>query len=381
MNSKRGRDNNMASAIAIVVAQPNAAPKEQELGRSKRRRNRRPSFLSYRRQQWKSVCYCFNIVLLLRYHLYSATFVHGFARHSSSHPNLSGRRSSVSSSKTASSSTTVCNTSTFKYPMCPMRAHRKVRRRTYCSPFNNPPQSNTSLLKATPTGGGEEGDEGERMLQRATKKNVRLQVFQTLSSPIVEVVGFALVLLSSLLVALDTLQNLPLLAYLTIDRLLLVINLVFALDFFVRWYAAGQFKAIYLTKPLVALDIVVVLVPLLLGSAMLPLLDYLSSVTNYTSSSEQAAVVAFLAGLQNSAGLQNLLLLRVLRLRRILTDNVTFGKFAVVLGLKPQDIRPYQLQLARVLLSIFTLLSVSSGLIYTAEHQVNPAIPDYFSAL
>jgi hypothetical protein len=83
----------------------------------------------------------------------------------------------------------------------------------------------------------------------------------------------------------------------------------------------------------------------------------------------------------DSAGLQNLLLLRILRLRRILTDINTFSRFEMALGFRPQDVRPYQLQLARVVLSIFTLLSVASGMIYTAEHQVNPDIPDYFAAL
>jgi len=358
----------MAISILLLTGRVDTpiAGEKVQCSRRKTSRIRRPTFLSIA-QQWKAACYCLNAVLLLQY--YSATCVHGFARHSSQRiMDLSPSCSGISSSNTF-----------YTIIECPARAQTKVRRRTYYS-FNNPPQSNT-LLKATPTGGGNQGEQGEGMVERATKKNVRMQVFQTLNNPVVEVVGFALVLLSSLLVALDTLRDLPLLAYLTIDNFLLVINLVFALDFFLRWYSAGQFKAIYLTKPLVVLDIVVVLVPLLLGSAMLPLLEYLSGVTNYISSNEQAAVVKFLAGLQNSAGLQNLLLLRVLRLRRILTDITTFGKFAVVLGLKPQDIRPYQLQLARVLLSIITLLSVSSGLIYTAEHQVNPAIPDYFSAL
>ena len=80
-------------------------------------------------------------------------------------------------------------------------------------------------------------------------------------------------------------------------------------------------------------------------------------------------------------GLQNLMLLRVLRLNRVLTDTNTFERFEVALGIKSRDVRPYQLQLARVILSIFTLLSVASGLIYTAEHKVNPQIPDYFAAL
>ena len=41
----------------------------------------------------------------------------------------------------------------------------------------------------------------------------------------------------------------------------------------------------------------------------------------------------------------------------------------------------WQLQLARVALSLFTLISVATGLIYTAEHTVNPNINNYFDAL
>lgn len=77
----------------------------------------------------------------------------------------------------------------------------------------------------------------------------------------------------------------------------------------------------------------------------------------------------------------NLRLLRIVRLQRVLTDNDTFFKFEQSLGLKESDARPYQLQLARVVISIFTLLGVTSGLIYSAEHKVNADIPDYFTAL
>ena len=209
-------------------------------------------------------------------------------------------------------------------------------------------------------------------------KKVRLKVFSILNMPIVEVISAMSVLLSSFLVALDTLQDLPPAAYLAIDDALLILNLLFALDFFVRWYAAGQFKAIYLTKPLAVLDIVVVIIPLFASTALEPVLQMMFQSANIE---DDGGFLHFLDGLQNAAGLQNLLLLRVLRLRRVLTDINTFGKFEVALGLKPQDVRPYQLQLARVLLSIFTLLSVASGLIYTAEHEVNSAIPDYFTSL
>ena len=93
------------------------------------------------------------------------------------------------------------------------------------------------------------------------------------------------------------------------------------------------------------------------------------------------SIVSSKLSVANSPGLQNLLLLRILRLQRVLSDIDTFSRFEMALGLPPESVRPFQLQLARVLLSLFTLLSVSSGLIYTTEHGVNPDIPDYFSAL
>ena len=74
-------------------------------------------------------------------------------------------------------------------------------------------------------------------------------------------------------------------------------------------------------------------------------------------------------------------MLRVLRIQRILKDLDTFSEIEVALGLGRSDVRPYQLAVARVILSIFTLLTVVSGMIYSAEHRVNPDIPDYFTAL
>jgi hypothetical protein len=206
-----------------------------------------------------------------------------------------------------------------------------------------------------------------------------MQLFSFLNQPTVEVTSASAVLLSSFLVAVCTLPNLPTVimgggdARDLIGDVLNVINIAFAIEFFLRWFAAGNFKPIYLTKPLVALDIVVVLVPLFLMGSLVPLLDSLG-----VEGGRQFIPSALQ---MNSAGLQNLLLLRILRLRRVLTDINTFTGFTLALGLRPSDIRPYQLQLARVLLSIFTLLSVASGLIYTTEHEVNPNIPDYFSAL
>jgi hypothetical protein len=257
-------------------------------------------------------------------------------------------------------------------------------------------------------------------------KNIRMQLFSFLNLPQVEILSLAAVLLSCFLVALDTLQELPMdLSNDWIPPVLDTINVVLALDFFLRWYAAGNFKALYLTKPLVVLDIVVILIPLCLGNLILPLVLELqpwmngihnnhyhpdiiitaavsdggggglqdwttvasSTATTMTTMDDDALVDILQSAwhFDSSSGLQNLLLLRIFRLRRVLTDINTFVRFQQALGFKlrpPNDyVRPYQLQLARVLLSIFTLLSVASGLIYTTEHETNPNIPDYFAAL
>ena len=84
-----------------------------------------------------------------------------------------------------------------------------------------------------------------------------------------------------------------------------------------------------------------------------------------------------------SSALLNLRLLRVLKFQRVLTDQKTYADFEMAIGMRKRtsDVRPYQLNLARVIISIFTLVSVSTGLIYTAEHETNPQIPDYFTAL
>lgn len=206
------------------------------------------------------------------------------------------------------------------------------------------------------------------------RTNYRMRLFAWLNLPAVEVVLALAVLLSSLLVAVATMDNLPLLAESIVQDALLALNLLLAVDFVARWYAAGQFKWRYLTKPLVLIDLIVIWVPLFVD-VVLPLLDMAGILTTDTT--------AFWYSLQNTAGLQNLLLLRVLRLRRVLTDIGTFRRFGGALGIvKAKDVvRPYQLQVARVLLSLVTLLSVASGLIYTAEHDVNPGIDNYFDAL
>lgn len=183
------------------------------------------------------------------------------------------------------------------------------------------------------------------------------QVKRLMSEPWVEVTSSCLVLLSCVLAAVYTL---PLSQYWneTIENVENVIVYAFALEFVARWYSSQKGLG-YLKKPLVLVDVVVVILPL-----ALPIIPGMP-----LWSTSQSLLI-------------NLRLLRLLRVQRLLRDMGTFTKFTAALGLPGLgEVQPYQLQLARVVVSIFTLLSVNAGLIYAAEHGVNPDIQNYFSAL
>ena len=189
-----------------------------------------------------------------------------------------------------------------------------------------------------------------------------------LKEPMIEVVDTLMVLLSSFLVAVSTLNSIDLTTLAQIIRTENFIGCIFAVEFFVRWYSSFRWKGVlqYLTQPLVLVDLLVVILPLV--PLMIP----------NTADGVYSILPSWLV---SSAGLINLRLLRVLRLQRVLTDIDTFSDFQLALGIPQSELKPYKLQLARVLLSAFTLLSISSGLIYSTEHSVNPDIPDYFTAM
>jgi hypothetical protein len=190
------------------------------------------------------------------------------------------------------------------------------------------------------------------------------QIANQIHQPTVEVAVAVSVLCSCALVAISTIDDIrPYQAQLYIAEN--IVNVLFAIDFFGRWFSTSRDFGKHVFDPQFALDVVVVLFPLFFG-VFSPVLT-----TSFLPS-----------WLTNPSALINLELLRVLRLRRVLRNKETFARFERALGIpKTYEIKDWQLQLARVVLSLFTLLSVSTGLIYTAEHQVNPGITNYFDAL
>lgn len=213
--------------------------------------------------------------------------------------------------------------------------------------------------------------------QQRMRNNPRMRMFTYLSQPVIEVRIIGLVLLSCLLQAINTVENIPAGITKGINVVDTCFVYIFAIEFFLRWWSAGRFQLRYLAKPLVSIDAIVVILPLILNG-FLPLWDF-------------GVMAGFIPGVSlpgwllstsgaNSA-LLNLRLLRILKFQRVLTNQNTYMNFEMALGMKQTDVRPYQLQLARVVISIFTLVSVSTGLIYTAEHEANPMFTDYFTAL
>ena len=191
-------------------------------------------------------------------------------------------------------------------------------------------------------------------------KGFKKAVARFMDEPLVELVDCVLVLASSLFVAISTVNSLPLLFASGLTIVQDVVAAIFVIEFFARWFSSSAPRGRHFTQPLILVDVFVVLIPFLVtttGTEWLP------------------------AWLTSSSSLINLRLLRILRLQRVLQDMKTFTRFEEGLGIPAGKVKAYQLQLARVVMSVFTLLSVSTGLIYTVEHKVNPQITDYFTSL
>ncbi|CAB9527085.1 Ion channel [Seminavis robusta] len=196
----------------------------------------------------------------------------------------------------------------------------------------------------------------------------KMKIQTLIEQPLVECAGAAQILLSSILVAVTTLPDVPDDLLVPMETVQETLAYLFLAEFLTRWFSCTDKKGgRYVTQPLVLVDVFVVVLPLLLTN--FPLLD--------------AAFPDFISG---QSGLINLRLLRVLRLQRVLKDELTFSKFVNAVQLNSNRsssaiVQQWELQLARVMLSLFTLLSVAAGLIYTTENAANPNIDDYFTAL
>lgn len=187
---------------------------------------------------------------------------------------------------------------------------------------------------------------------------------ELISSPQLEILDSFLVLLSSFTVALSTLpkESLPAPSFILLDYLETGLGVFFFSAFFIRWYSVGQLKITYLLRPLAFIDVFASVLPVVLSNVSFLGVGYIPAV------------------LSSPSALANLRLLRILRLQALLVDMKTFSKVQIAFGIET-EVKKYQLTLARVVITILCLVSVATGCIYAAEHEVNPQIPDYFTAL
>ncbi|GMH58513.1 hypothetical protein TrVE_jg2935 [Triparma verrucosa] len=175
---------------------------------------------------------------------------------------------------------------------------------------------------------------------------------QALSSPQFELLSSTLCLLASLTYAILTIPTLPSLTVISLTLIEDSISVFFLIEYLLR-FLSSQFSLKSLLTPLSIIDLISFLPTLI--SVLLPSFS--------------------------SSGLTFLRLLRILRLQRYVSDFSSFKNLEIALGIPPTSVTKGQLQFARFFSSIGTLLFISTGLIYASEHDANPNIPDFFTAL
>ena len=147
---------------------------------------------------------------------------------------------------------------------------------------------------------------------------------------------------------------------------------LFAIEYFARWWSRSL-RPSYLLKPLMVIDLLSFLPTLL--SSFGPGVD----------------LSAFIPGLRSGAGsLTFLRALRILRLNRFVRDEETFSTLrnAYKFGSEPVANPPatddrrrplaFDLQIARVVTSLSSLIVVTAGFLYETEEA---QVPDFFTAI
>jgi voltage-gated potassium channel len=174
---------------------------------------------------------------------------------------------------------------------------------------------------------------------------------EALNSPAYELVLTGMVVTVSALYALETLPQLSVELRELFVRIEAVISGVFVIEYLLRFYSQGLDPRYLLRKAM--------------------LLDFIS-------------IFPFLIaqGLMNDAfELQFVRLLRVLRILRLerLVEEDTFRRF--FLGRADAAYAEYKLRIAQIVFTLASIIWVTSGLIYDAEHGANPQFQTYFDAL
>jgi len=168
-----------------------------------------------------------------------------------------------------------------------------------------------------------------------------------------------LVGLVCLIFAIERFPGVSLQTRVVLDQFDFCANTLFSLDYLARWWSRGL-RIDYALSPAMVFDLVSVL-PFLLS----PLVPEFQGVE-----------------------LNFLKLLRVLRVYRLFRPKafqdvaqLTYPFLGTNVAQLLDTVRPYQLQVVRTMGVLFTLVFITAGLVYEAEHRVNPQFQDFFSAL
>lgn len=204
--------------------------------------------------------------------------------------------------------------------------------------------------------------EAQRRNERSLSKGKRsLWGSRTLRSaveePRFELVSLIALLVSCVCYAFGTLEGLSDGWRDTLTQTEDMISIFFCVEYTLRWWGRSFSKRAFLEPPF-----------------LIDLISFAPLIFNLATMGLDSEIV-------DASALTFVRLLRLLRLQRFLQDTNSFKRFWAALGFPAIEVAPYQLEVARVLTSIFTLLFISTGLIYNAEHVYNPGLPDYFTAL
>lgn len=171
------------------------------------------------------------------------------------------------------------------------------------------------------------------------------EVDQFLNHPVTEIATAGFVLVSCGVFALETIEVSPVLdiALISIEKL---ISVLFFLEYVLRIYSK-DFQVRFLFTRLMIIDFI----------AILPLFFYqFGSIAQFDLQFVRLLRVA-----------------RVFRLQRILEKT----EFRNIFGNVPTS----RLKIAEILLTVFSLVYLSSGLYYDAEHDVNPKVGTFFDCV
>jgi len=185
-----------------------------------------------------------------------------------------------------------------------------------------------------------------------------------IKNPRTEIALAGLVVVSCVLFSLETLDgtmagvpggvDLGASALATVRALEAGVGGIFLAEYIGRWYYRG-FDFLYLLTPFMLIDFLVVF-PIVLKILGVPMIF-------------------------NGVSFEFLRLLRVLRLQRFFNNPASFERTFGKVWSGAGNIRVWQLEVARILSYIATLLFVASGFMYEAEKNVNPEFSDFFATL